>query len=521
MKTPAPHFLLSVMLLVAAAPVRGAHRDSQGRFAIEAPEGWKTVPAKDKFVFMAPDGQSAIHVEMVTLPQQPKLEQEAQRMAGILRKEFNALMLPEGSRQGTVAGKSALQCLYTMKPAKGAPGKVVTTLVETKNGFLVVWMVASTETYAASETLYQKCLNSVQFPGKDDGEADPEALQKKLAALEAALEAGVLDREEYERKKAEFAGTKGSQPPSRKLKAWQLAQGLNFWCPADWQVTRQQGILLLVPPRQAAHPRTGAAPMETYTIAASPLNATSKAWFDGQDQNVVQFLESSFRQQHAKLKRVGDISTFPMRGTRGGSCEWKTRANGVWLRIRALYCTYGDFFVLLTAYGRQSTLNARNADIRAVFSSLGSVQAPSFPAGRTAVVSSPQRQDPASPPSAVTHPRQETVTRPSGAGDPRLVGHWYREGGVTAAPGTGGVSTSTYSHWVLYANGRSIERSSSDVGGRGVYFYGLQHEKELATWRAVLERKQVRWRGPFGWSNTSYEGRLAMRQADGKAKEYL
>jgi len=227
-----------------------------------------------------------------------------------------------------------------------------------------------------------------------------EATQKRLKALDAAREAGILTDEEHARKKAEILGQTPKPavappvappvppaPPAptpvpvpvpaapRAGKTCRHPGGFSFWYPAEWTAQEQEGNVQLVPPNPGT---ANGAPTELYFVAVEDLAQQNIQRPD--DPRLIQLLDTQIKSLSATLARLEGAPQVAMGTSKGVALDWGARTpDGTVIRARVFVGLLKANAVALVAMGLKERLDAREADLRLIFASVGTGQAPSAP----------------------------------------------------------------------------------------------------------------------------------------------
>jgi len=203
-----------------------------------------------------------------------------------------------------------------------------------------------------------------------------EATRRQLEALETARRAGILTDEEYARKKAELTrepqqapqGREGAVAPSAPATAggvtYRHPLGLSFVHPKDWRVQPNDQGFLLIPPDVTSN-QLG--PTELYFATGRDAAGIERP----DDPRVAQFFEGQVAALFPFLRRVGQAERLQAGGRPGALLTWEgtSPAN---LRVRALVFTaiVKGYGLSLVALGEPQRIAARRAQLDAIFASL-------------------------------------------------------------------------------------------------------------------------------------------------------
>lgn len=262
------------------------------------------------------------------------------------------------------------------RPAAGAPGAPGLEELEKRLQALAAARdagVLTPEEYAAKKAALEAEIAALR-PAVRPQEPDPET-RRKLEALEAARGAGVLSEEEYARKKAELLGqaAAAARPaapvpaaPARG-KVFRHPIGFSFGHPGEWKVQEQGEALQLVPPAPAGGPD---APEEIYLIVGDSVEGMG---ISGPEHPTVgEYLDGQIASLSPAFSRTG--APLPVAMAQGAGClyEWRGRnPKGQEIQARAYAAILNAHGVALVAIGLPQALAAREAEVRRIFCSFG------------------------------------------------------------------------------------------------------------------------------------------------------
>jgi hypothetical protein len=213
---------------------------------------------------------------------------------------------------------------------------------------------------------------------------DPE-VERRLEALDAARAAGVLDAGEYARKRAELlAGTAvapaagatgpaagaGEEPPlpaGRKGQTYRHPIGFSFWHPDGWKVTEHEDFLQLEPTAPATE---DGSPLELYFIVGDTVEGTGIGRAD--DPQVLSYLDEQVKSLAPALARSG--APRPTETAHGQGCivDWRCKLpDGRDLLARCHVTIVQQHGVALLALGLPDRIAPREDELRAMFRSFG------------------------------------------------------------------------------------------------------------------------------------------------------
>jgi hypothetical protein len=212
--------------------------------------------------------------------------------------------------------------------------------------------------------------------------------QKRLQALEAAHAAGILTTEEYEQKKALMLGGAGRPqavqprpvgppmaatqpipaPPSAtgQRRTYSHPAGFSFWYPASWNITDQEGTLQLAPPDAAT---TADGPLELYFLATEDL--ADQAIREPADESIIQYLDEQLKSLSPVLEYTRQPAPIQTRASKGALLTWQATSPEGRKIVAHVYVTFsGQTVVMLVGMGLQERIDARSAELRAMFQSV-------------------------------------------------------------------------------------------------------------------------------------------------------
>jgi hypothetical protein len=143
--------------------------------------------------------------------------------------------------------------------------------------------------------------------------------------------------------------------------------GFSFWYPQSWTTKVQEGFLQLIPPDPGSSPQ---GPTEIYGVIGDSV--AGEGIFTPEDPRVIDFLDQQVRAISPFLTRKG--STHPAETSQGKGVviDWEGRnQQGQTVRARAFVCIIRDHGVALIGIALADRLEARESDLRSMFSSFG------------------------------------------------------------------------------------------------------------------------------------------------------
>ncbi|MHC4933866.1 MAG: SHOCT domain-containing protein, partial [Planctomycetota bacterium] len=206
-----------------------------------------------------------------------------------------------------------------------------------------------------------------------------EPTKKKLAALEAARKAGILSDEEYARKKAALLGG-GAQPApapqqgqgvpvrtNRKGKVYRHPVGFSFWYPASWSIKEHESFLQLIPADAGQSPE---GPTELYFVGAEDVSVDGIR--EPTDPRVVQVLGEQVRSLSPFVQQVGGAQPVKMSAGKGVMFRWEGKTpRGDQVDARAFVSILRNHAAVLLAVGFKERIQARVEDMGRMFASFG------------------------------------------------------------------------------------------------------------------------------------------------------
>jgi hypothetical protein len=396
---------------------------AQEGFHLDPPPGWAKHVADDGSGarYTAPDGAARIVVLKTTLAAEAGLKDVVRAYEEFV-KQSQPKMEWKLSREAStrVAGLEALEREYIAW--EGADrGRILTTFV--KQGTLALAIHASArpeEAFPRVEPVFRKCVATLRLGDAaappDRAEADrklaaleaarqagilsqeeyerkraailatlpalDEATQEKLAALDAARQAGVLSEEEYVRKKAELLGQRRRAGPgpatpqkeegvpvrtNRKGKVYRHPVGFSFWYPATWSIKEQESFLQLIP---ADAGKTPEGPTELFFVAAEDVSQDGIT--EPTDPRVVEYLGGQVRSLSPFVQQVGGAEPVKMSAGKGVMFRWAGKTpRGDAIDARAFVSLLRNHAAVLLAVGFKERIQAREADMGRMFASFG------------------------------------------------------------------------------------------------------------------------------------------------------
>ncbi|MHC5003794.1 MAG: SHOCT domain-containing protein [Planctomycetota bacterium] len=393
---------------------------AQEGFHLDTPAGWSKEVSDDRSgaIYTAPDGSARIVALRTDVAAEAGLAEVVRAYEGFVKQSqpnMQWTLRREGQTQ--VAGLPALEREYSA--AEGTQrGRILTTFV--KRGTLALAIHASVrpeEAFARVEPVFRKCLATLKIgataPVPDRGEADrklaaleaarqagvlsqeeyerkraailaavpalDEPTKKKLAALEAARKAGILSDEEYARKMAALLGG-GAQPApapqqrqgvpvrtNRKGKVYRHPVGFSFWYPASWSIKEHESFLQLIPADAGQSPE---GPTELYFVGAEDVSVDGIR--EPTDPRVVQVLGEQVRSLSPFVQQVGGAQPVKMSAGKGVMFRWEGKTpRGDQVDARAFVSILRNHAAVLLAVGFKERIQARVEDMGRMFASFG------------------------------------------------------------------------------------------------------------------------------------------------------
>jgi hypothetical protein len=200
-----------------------------------------------------------------------------------------------------------------------------------------------------------------------------EATRQKLQALESAHDAGILNDEEYQRKKAELMGQSSQITPAvtanlpvkRQGKTYNNAKGLSFWYPNDWTVKEDDGNIQVVPPNPAT---SGDTPVELYYVIMESIADASIQRPD--DPQIVEYLSEQLKPLSPNLKRVGEAKPVKTDSGSGVILDWEVSSpTGEVVMARAFVSIINEQALMLVGMGAKNSIVLRDPILGQIFAS--------------------------------------------------------------------------------------------------------------------------------------------------------
>jgi hypothetical protein len=241
----------ALLLVIASVALAQADRYENAKhgFSLQPPTGWATQEADDGsgVVFSAPDGRAKMIFMPLPVPEGATFAQVLAAFEGYVRQSQPNLALEPLTQANTrVAGREVLERSYRIEEGGVESGQAFVTIFLVGRLSLTVYCNGAGEAFAEREQAMRSALGTVRFGGGGDDR------QRKLDALKAAHEAGILSDEEYERKKAELTGGAVEEATRRKLAALEKAHAAGIL--SDEELARKKAELLggTAPPTSSA-----------------------------------------------------------------------------------------------------------------------------------------------------------------------------------------------------------------------------------------------------------------------------
>jgi len=218
-----------------------------------------------------------------------------------------------------------------------------------------------------------------------------EATRKKLQALEAAFQAGILSEDEYAKKKVllgsksemndpdnrisqstrkEAAAVRQMSQERREGKTYRHPTGFSLWYPEAWKVTNQDGILQLVPPEAAVSEQ---GPLELYFVAAEDVGVELEQL---DDARMIQYLDEQAKSLSPLLEYSGKTARIGTGMGDGAALLWRAESPaGQEIVARIFITSSKQTAVMLVAMGQKSSIDGRERDLKDMFSSMSFAEA--------------------------------------------------------------------------------------------------------------------------------------------------
>lgn len=396
---------------------------AQEGWQLDPPQGWGKQVADDGSgaIYTSPDGAARIVVLRTDVAAQAGLADVASVYEGFVKQSQPQMEWSLKREAATrVAGLAALEREYSARDGTGT-GRILTTFV--KQGTVALAIHASVrpeEAFAKLEPVFRKCVATLRFPGAaapDRAEADrklaaleaarqagilsqeeyerkraailatlpalDEETKRKLAALDAARDAGVLSADEYARKKAELVGKGGraagpapATPQAkegvpvrtqRKGKVYRHPVGFSFWYPDNWSLQEHEQFLQLIP---ADAGKTPEGPTEIFLVNAEDVS--TEGIREPTDPRVVAYLDQVVCGQWPFLQRAAEAQPVKMSAGKGVLFRWSGKnPRGDAVDARAFVSILKNHAAAFLAVGFQEQIKKREADMQRIFSSFG------------------------------------------------------------------------------------------------------------------------------------------------------
>jgi len=424
---------LWVLLLGAifAHPPAMAYDDPAGRFGIDPPEGWNEEVVGDGAgaIFTPPAGDARI----IVLPLELAAEAGMGEFVGAYEefvKQSQAGLRVELAREAnvSVAGRAALEREYRASTDTDT-GRILTVFVKEGTLALVVHAsVRSEAAFAKYEPVFRQCVATLRVGGAGGGAATGDETRAKLEALDKAFAAGILSREEYERKRAEIeaaapkideatrkklealdaaraagilndgeyarkkaellGGRRVEAPPGRapaatesptgkdealpvftqeKGKVYRHVIGFSLWHPDSWEVKEHDEFLQLIP---ADAGQTPEGPTELFFVTGEDV--ADDAITDPADPQVIAYLDEQVRSFLPVMQQTGRPEPVKMAGGKGVILRWQGKnPRGQTIVATAFVCILRGHGVALLAIGFKERIEKRDPELRRIFASFG------------------------------------------------------------------------------------------------------------------------------------------------------
>lgn len=241
------------------------------------------------------------------------------------------------------------------------------------------------------EYAQKKAILEAQLLGPAPG-GDAET-RKRLEALESAYRAGILNEQEYQQKKALLSGgatrplqaeapsprvspgaAEARPAPTAAARAGRTHShpgGFSFWCPASWNITPEDKMLQLIPGDAAQSPQ---GPLELYFLATE--NVAGQGIQNPTDERVIQYLDQQVKSLSPVLTYDRQPATVPTQAGQGAVLVWQaTSPDGRRITARVFVVFVKQTAVMLIGMGLKERIDAREADLRDLFTSITTGQA--------------------------------------------------------------------------------------------------------------------------------------------------
>ncbi|HGJ67334.1 TPA: SHOCT domain-containing protein [bacterium] len=209
-----------------------------------------------------------------------------------------------------------------------------------------------------------------------------EVTRQKLQALESAHDAGILNDEEYNRKKAELLSqsaitpqtTASSEIPSvislpqkKQGKTYNSSNGFSFWYPDDWNIKDEEGSIQIIPSNPTM---SGGVVVELYYVIMEDIIGTNIS--QPYDPQIIEYLSGQLQSLSPNLQLTGKPTPVKTNSGDGTMLDWEvTSPTGDVVMARAFVNIINEKALIVLGMGLKNTILSRDQVIRQIFTSLG------------------------------------------------------------------------------------------------------------------------------------------------------
>jgi hypothetical protein len=171
-------------------------------------------------------------------------------------------------------------------------------------------------------------------------------------------------------------GLEAANRDGRAGNVWKHPFGFSFWFPEGWTTQEHADFLQLIPPNAGSSPE---GPTEIYAVIGETI--AGEGIFSPDDPRVISFMDQEIRAISPFVTRQGGTTPIDWSQGKGAIIDWEgTSQRGDVIHARAFMAIIKDHGVALIAIGFKNLLEARDADLRQMFSSFGIGQGQNDPA---------------------------------------------------------------------------------------------------------------------------------------------
>lgn len=161
---------------------------------------------------------------------------------------------------------------------------------------------------------------------------------------------------------------------ARAGRTYSHPRGFSFWYPASWNITDQDGTLQLIPTEAAESPQ---GPLELYFLATEDISGQDIQ--SPTDASVIEYLDEQVKSLSPVLEYTQRPSPIRTDAGKGTVLVWQaTASDGRKITARVFVVLVRQTAVMLIGMGLQERIDARDADLQALFRSItaGQVKPP-------------------------------------------------------------------------------------------------------------------------------------------------